>query len=528
MNSRILVLSLILLISIISVNAQSIDVLESSVVIEISQSSTKTAVINIKNTGTSPFNVEFDISQLSLKDNDGDQISVSFSDPGTIDPNETEQSTITITTPNRIDFESFGGTVKVKVLNSTVQDTFTLQINVIPDVCDFGQVGNALSIDIEDPDSDDDFSPGDNIHVKINVMNSGPVDIRVQGEAFLFTEGGREIASCATQVMNLEDGEDEDFECTVSIPTDPSEVEEDEDLKLFIKAFDDDNEQFQCVQESINLNLDIENRELIIDNRNTKFIPQSASCDDTVLAVIGLINIGKKDIEADVSLTNRELGINLKSDKIRIESFTSEERNKVTKQFEVRIPENAKKKDYVFDVKINFNGGALSRSLPLSVVSCEGAPEFIIQDFSTQAFVAPIEDRFTIKSGGFLSIPVEITNNLNRQSIFIVSIKNIGDFAEASSKQIILQPGQKITTFLEMLIKQDVEPSIYSGIVEVRAGSNVVFSHSINVEVQEPEEIPKSKEVFRRIPTWFWVVVNLALIGLVLISIKIVTNSKRK
>ncbi|MEK6860916.1 MAG: putative S-layer protein [Nanoarchaeota archaeon] len=527
MLMRYFILSLILLISIISVSAQTIDVLETTVTVEMSQSSTETATINIKNNGASPVNVEFDISQLSLKDNDGDEISVSFSNPGTINPNQTANSTITIVTPNLIDFESFGGTAKVKVVNSTDQDTFTLQINVIPDVCDFGQVGNALTLDIEDPDSGDDFSPGDDLQTKVNVMNDGPVDIRVQAEAFLFTEGGREIASCASQVMNLEDGDDEDFECSLSIPFDPTEIDEDEDLRLFVKAFDDDNEQAQCVQSSIPLNVEIENKELIINNRNTRFLPQSASCGDLVLATVELINIGKKDNEAQIMLANRELGINLKSDKFRIESFSSEERNRETRQFEVNIPENARRKEYLFDLKVNFEGGSLTKIMPLNIVSCEET-EFIVQDFSTQAFVNPIESRFTTKPSGFISIPVEVTNNLNKPSIFFVSVRNIGEFAEASTKQVFLQPAQKVTTFLELLVKDDVEPSIYSGTVEVRAGSKIVFSSPITVEIQEPEKIPQTKEIFKKIPLWFWVVVNLALIGLILISVKIVTNSKRK
>ena len=528
MNSRIIILSLLLLISIISVNAQSIDVLESSITVELSQSSSTTSIINIRNIGTSSFTVEFNISELSLKDNDGDEVLVLFSDPGTIDPNETAQSTITITTPNLIDFETFGGIVKVRIQNSTEQDTFTLQISVVPDVCDFGQQGNALVLDIEDPDSDDSFGPGDEVNVKINVENTGIVDVRTQGEAFLFTEDGREIASCATQVMNIENGEDEDFQCSLAIPFDPNEVEEDEDLRLFVKAFDDDNEQAQCTQKSIPLDVEIATKELIISKRNTKFVPNSLSCNDLTFANIQIINTGKKDNEAQIIISNRELGINLKSEKISIESFSSDEENTVTKQFEIKIPESAKIKDYIFDVKVNFEGGTATTTMPLSIVSCETAPKFIIQDFASQAFVKPFEDKFTARSGGFLSIPIDITNNLNRQSIFIIQVKNIGDFAEASSKQIVLQPGQKITTFIEMLIKDDIEPSVYSGVIEVRAGSNVVFSSPVNVEIQEQARVSESKEIFRRIPLWFWVVVNIALIGLVMISIKIVTKSKRK
>lgn len=528
MISKYALLSLILLISVFSVSAQSLDVLEDSISIEMSQSNTETRIINIKNTGTAPIEVQFDISQLSLKDNDGDEITVSFSDPGIIDPNQTKQSTLTATTPNQIDFESFGGTVKVRIINTTVQDTFTLTINVIPDVCDFGQVGSALKLDIEDPDEGDDFSPGDRMNIKLNVENNGPVDIRTQGEAFLFTEGGREIESCASEVLNIEDGEDEDFQCTIVIPVDSQDIEEDEDLKLFVKAFDDDNEASQCSQKSIPINIDIESKKLIIDERNTRFMPHSVSCGDITLANVQIVNIGEKRNEATILISNRELNINLKSDLIKIEGFGSEERNTQSRQFEIQVPENAKNKEYRFDVKVNFEGGTATSLIPLDVISCEAESGFIIQDFSTEALVKPLEDKFSVKPGGFLSIPIDITSNLNRQTIFIVSVKNIGDFAEASSKQVFLQPGQRITTFLEMLIKDDIEPSVYSGVIEVRAGQNVVFSSPINIEVQEPVKQSKAKEAFSRIPLWFWIIVNIALIGLVLISIKIITNSKQK
>ena len=74
--------------------------------------------------------------------------------------------------------------MKDNTTGSTAQDTLQLDIEVEPDVCDFGQVGSAYKLTLIE--MSDEFKPGDTVSIEVEVENQGQNDIRVQVEAFLF------------------------------------------------------------------------------------------------------------------------------------------------------------------------------------------------------------------------------------------------------------------------------------------------------------------------------------------------------
>ncbi len=511
---------LLLSISPIAVFAQSsLNVLQERVSIDIDQGETKTTTIQIQNTGSTDIELEFDTSQLDLTDNDGDTITIGFSDPGIIPPNETRNVTITISTETLSDLEEYGGSVIVKDKLSTAQDTFNLEIDVEINLCS-GSVGSDLSIDIVEPDRGDDFEPGDNIMIDVDVSNDGLNDIRTQVEAFLVSEN-EVIEDTSSITKNIENGEDEDFELDLLIPIDSKDIDEDEDFKLAIRAFDDDNINLNCAQEFIDVNIELPSKKVIVDEENSAVVPEFLSCGETATATVRVINIGRSSADGTISIRNSELEISETSDSFELDEFGAEEENQATRQFIFEIPDNAKRKKYALEVRSNFDAQIDTFSIPFEIARCEGR-EIFPTIGKKPVLINVLEPRFIVEQNTLRTFPVEITNNQNKRAIYTITLENIDEFAHTTSKTTLLNPGQRGTVFMDLLVKEDVSPGIYSGTVEVKLDQITVASESIAVEVLEKEEKLSIVQALQNLPLGFWIVLNIILLLLLILSLKIV------
>ena len=526
----VLVVSIILLA--LAVDAQytpndqpAFNVVESNVNISISQGQTRTSTIHVRNTGAAPIILDFITTALDLIDNDGDRVAVTFSDPGIIPAGEEANITITVRTDQEIDFESYGGIVTVRDRNSAISDTFTLDITVTPDVCDFGEVPDELEVTIDNPDDGEEVEPGEMLDIKVNVKNTGRNDRRVQVEAFLFAEAGRKIAEASSDSKNLNDGEDEDFRLEMSIPINSETIGDvDDDFTLFVKAFDDDNERLACVQKKLAIDIEIPKKKLVIDKASSQFFPSAISCGETAVANIRLMNLGEKDNTITLTIQNNELKIKTSLPPFRLESFNSEERNTATRQFEIEIPKTSKKKDYLFNLIANGDSGSVTSDLKLSVVSCE-EKAFFLRDVKSDAIIALQKSEYSIPPGKTVVIPVEITNNMNKKASFTAYFRNVNDFARGSEKSAILNPGQKTTFYMDLMISSDASIADYSAILEVNAGSGPVASETITIRVEkETREEATLASALKQLPFGFWIVLNVVLIGLILLAFKVVTT----
>jgi hypothetical protein len=251
-NNTILLGIVFLFLFAFTVNAQtaSLNVVESTLQIDLAQSQTTTAVFTLQNTGATSINAVFDASQLDLTDSNGESITLTFSPASPqLTANQSTPISMTFTADSQISFERFGGilTVKDNATGSTAQDTLQIDIDIEPDVCDFGQVGSDLTIDIEQPETSDEFKPGDVISIEVEVGNQGQNDIRVQVEAFLFHDN-QNIADISSTTQRIDETSDESFTLELLIPVDEDNLEEDDALSLVVKAFDDEDEQLNLLK----------------------------------------------------------------------------------------------------------------------------------------------------------------------------------------------------------------------------------------------------------------------------------------
>ena len=517
-----------------TVHAQaSLDVVEPTLRVSLPPNAQETTSFTVKNDGTTNITLNFDTSQLDLTDSAGRKITLSFN-PSNPTISVGQQQTISLDIQSEIgmSFEEFGGSLIVKDQGSSAQDTVDLIIDIQPDVCDFGQVGNDLRIDIKEPDSSDDFKPGESIRIEVDVDNEGTNDIRVQVDAFLFNEDGRNLADTSSTTKRIADGEDESFDLNLFIPFDPDEIDEDEDLTLYVKAYDDEFEQLNCVQDKQGIDIKLEKEEIIIEEEDSRLFPSVAACGDVVSATIKVVNIGEDDNDnVVISIDNTELGINERSDSFSIESFNSKEENTATRQFQLNIPPGITEKRYNMRAKVSFDGGSDTLTLPLDVTSCSLSAPSGSAGTPRAVTVRPLESSLSVEQGTIVSIPVQIENNQFVRAIFTVSAANVEDFADSTTKTVTLNPGTKTTTFLDLAVRESALAGTYSASIFVKEGANIVASTDVQVHLGDGEEAAQTavtSPLVSGIPTSVWIIANVFLLAIVILSVKVVVTSLKR
>ncbi|MBR9705207.1 putative S-layer protein, partial [Candidatus Pacearchaeota archaeon] len=201
-------------------------------------------------------------------DSDGNELTInppySLSFPNA--PFGTTLGSIDVTISEEIpsDFEVGRFTTTVEI---TATDTLdpentldqTVPINLLNTFCSDGEIGSDLSISevkIDNDDGDDeDWSPLDEITIKVEVSNDGDERIRdVKVELGLYNEEGKNIVRDLEDLNDREidlgkisDGDEDTAEFTFFVPSDFEE----EDYRLVVKAFsDDEGEDELCTSES--------------------------------------------------------------------------------------------------------------------------------------------------------------------------------------------------------------------------------------------------------------------------------------
>ena len=509
-----LAVALAVLVLAISAGAASLAIAPGNITITIEPGEQGTASFILQNTGAVDVsNITFSHS-IDTADNDDDTLTLRFSDPGTVLAGKNATVTVTATGDSRLDFNDYKGTVTAT--GNGEQASTELTVSVAPDICDFGVARNDLSWSVKDPDNGDDFEPGEEMQIEANVKNKGSSDIDVKVEAFLFGDE-EEIVGASSQVKNVDDDDSEDFEFTLKIPVDSRRIESGKNYKLFVKAFDDDRERENCVQEGMSIDIKLENDKLAFDRDETQFEPSIVSCGDIATALIKVVNIGDENQEdAYFTLRNAALGVNERTNAIDIDDFDSDENNAASRRIQFTVPEDAREGTYAFDATVHYSEKTTSTSLPLTVDACGGAPSPASFDGTSQLDLQT--SAFTAAPGDSISIPAAVANH-GDAGIFSVEVQNFEDFAEPLNSPLLqLGSSQQRTVFVNIVVLDDAVPSRYSGSLLLLKNGMVIDSKDFFIDVQMPavEEQPSVIDSLLAAPLWFQIILGAAVLGALL------------
>ncbi|MBU2634622.1 MAG: putative S-layer protein [Nanoarchaeota archaeon] len=449
---------------------------------------------------------------------------------GTVVPG-TQNVVISASIPNNMDVDTYEGNITVQATNypeATV--TFPLMVRVEPEICSDGRVkdGNSvnfnagnLRISIDEPNNGDDFEQGDEFDIQVTIDNEDNNDMDIIVEAILYdVNEDNEIESVESDQKEVKDGDEEDFDLTLTVPYD-DKLDEDNEYVLYIKAYEDGDEDQNCEYDNIDLDFKRNTNEVIIDDFT--ITPTLVSCGDLVNFNVDVLNVGEKD-EDDVyiKIINTELGLSEESNKFDLGKYDDSD-NDATKSFSFSIPSDAIEKDYLVEARVYFDDGDDSYSTygTLTVSNCGAVT---ISEIEGTSVNLP-QSSFTTQKGAMFTVPVMITNSESASKTYVIEFAPTGSWTGSLTETLTVSSGQSGTGYLYITPTASATGS-QTGTVTVKQNGNVIDTESISVNIQSGSTPTTGAGTYQ--PTgkfWeditsntaFWIVGNVILVILIVL-----------
>ncbi len=326
-------------------------------------------VLNLINTGTEDLTNLVLTSQNQFTDDDGDVLNVNLNTTSVSALNAGQQVNLeaSFQVENGFDAQNLAGfVINVNSGSSTIR-SFPVELRVRPLVCHPSASGR-FSFDIERPEDNDDFERGDLVNVDLDVTNNAGDDTDMRLEASLYNLGrGSEIDSDRFTRDNVDDDEDEQFQFTLELD---DSVRNNDNIILFLKAYDRSDPEGSCALEEISLNVEVPDHKINIEQLQLN--PSAAQCSQRVAGSALLRNVGGNDEDVFVSVLNNDLGTSVSS-----ETFELDDGDERPINFFFDVPANAAHGTYSMIVKAFYDDEdeSTTESIQLTV-TCGEVEEF--------------------------------------------------------------------------------------------------------------------------------------------------------
>ncbi len=320
---------------------------------------TSNGTVTITNTGNTV------LSGLVLSSLNDADFNVTFGSLGSTSLNPGQSTTASISSTNAGNLNlGEDSTVSIRATSGTVTNTGSVEIPVT--YCsdlELSDTNNQLKItDVRDLSSGDDWawSPLKDISLRVTVENnydaSKSVEVKIglydvsRGRFVDLTTSDREL----TDNVRISDDSDEDFNFDFQLPAD---INQNDDYRLYVKAYVRSNEKTICTSNADFTNGDTgyyQNIDYASDDdiliANAKF-PTSFFCgtSDTISFDVYNFNLGDNE-KMRVRLYNSALGISTYSDQFELDEGNSE-----SLSFDVNIPQNVTAKLYGFTLFVEYD-----------------------------------------------------------------------------------------------------------------------------------------------------------------------------
>ena len=213
------------------------------------------------------------------------------------------------------------------------------------DTCESGEQGK-LNITLKKPDDGKDFNPGDKIEIKVKVKNNNEQKKKIIVEAILYNidEDDDEI-EVESDKETIKIGDSKNFELELYVPNDFNEGDR---YVLFVKAYEDGEEDTQCAQKIIDVEFERENSDLKIKKLE---IPSSVYPGKYLDVFINVENLGDDNEDAYIILNINKLGISEKTESFELEEYGED--NSFSEILSIKIPEDADEGNYTLNVLVD-------------------------------------------------------------------------------------------------------------------------------------------------------------------------------
>lgn len=496
--------------------------MDSSLTIEGYMGDSETDNFTLTNDGNVDFGViNFDYDQADLTDDDANEITLTFSpDPASLNAGASDDIDVTASVDSDMKYGTYS--TQITATSGTTTDSMDFTFRVKKKFCDSGAQGDRLVItNIEEPDSGDDFILPATIPVEVDVKNDYDEDLDAVLEARLFdVTDDVYVADEMSDEVSINDGDTETLKVELEIPID---IENGHSFIVIIKVYEDGNENDQCEDDYVTVNINKDKNKVILDK--TIITPETVECDGDFSAQLKFANVGREDEDkVKVRIYNVNLGIDEEK------TFSVDENEYETVNFNaLHIPEDAEEGDYTLNIAWDYNYDDNDDEYDSSgdgeaTINVEGnckVPVYDVLISTQQLSTAKPEEEVTIK--------VTLTNTGNEKTTYTIGATGYSEWATLESidpKTLTLEAGNSGYVNIK-LTPEETGTKEFKVTVDFQGK---VETKDVTVKVMATSEAASWFEQtwFSIKHNWEWVLVNAVLaIAIIVLFVLLLTKGHK-
>ena len=399
--------------------------------------------------------------------------------------------------------------------NEGTSDNWDFEVLEV-EYCKYGQQGNDLEINLEEPEDGDDFYVGENIKVEIDIESDEDFDLVVEAE--LYDLDDEDTVVDEEHEFEIDEDEDETVNIYLRVP---NNIDEDHEFVVNVKVYEDGQEDEQCQEESIDV--DIKRRKHSVVIESLMLSPETISCGSSFNLNLEIENVGKEDEDVKIHIYNTLLNIDYER-KISLDDGDDYTINEV-----FFIPKDLNEATYDIEVSVFFNydntyRDSVKDAIPLIVQgNCLPPAEPVSSDVSIS--LLQTGDAF---AGRDFTAKVVITNTGNFETTYSLGVSGYEGWAnlvKVEPESITLSEGSIGYVYITL---RSLESA--AGVNSFKVTVNFdgkSEEQSMNVEIKRESEVASSWDQFwfevKR--NWGWALLNLVLIVAVIVLIVFVARA---
>lgn len=361
-------------------------------------------------------------------------------------------------------------------LNASATEDF--KVSVRPKrVCKYGSVGD-LDLTVDNPDENEEFAPGEEFTVDVQVENDGSENRDVTVKAMLYDLDESEmLSSTVSDETRVRDGEEENFDMKLRVPTTDFDVNN--NFVLYVTAFEDEDEN--CAYREVPLELTREDDAVVVTELT--LTPEETPAGKKVTATISVENVGEDDQQkVYVKLRNSYLDLKQETNHFDLDDYKSDD-NEYTATLTFDVPSDAEQKEYWIEAVVYFDEGRETESKVAKLVVTGTAAK---AKTDLPALDATPETGVSVQAGKKVAIPVVISNPGNTKAAFTVEVSNVDGWADVLlvEQPEQLNPGESGHAYVYLDVSEDAALGVHEFGLNVRSGNELLSTKKVAVSVE--------------------------------------------
>ncbi len=335
-----------------------------SVDLESGESANK-LVLTVVNTGNETVNNIKGLAVFSdLKDSDDNLVSILNPLPiTTLTAGQSANLVFNFDVDSGFHPETLTGTLTITAdgMNAT---NYGLNLNVKPAACQ-PNAEDKINLDINNPESGDEYSSGDTVNVDLDVENNDNNDLTMKVTAFLYNLDKDKKISSYTIRKSINEDDSRNFRFSLDL----GEIK-DSNARLYVKVYDDDDELNNCQSEDIKLDVVVPDHKITINNPSLSTL--TATCGNHIEGSALLKNVGDNDetVTFDTYSTSSQWALNVLAQTVYLDSSNNVDDNSKVVNFAFDVPKTLKDGTYPIMLRSKYSGELTLSQLNLNLQGC--------------------------------------------------------------------------------------------------------------------------------------------------------------